>query len=368
MVRSTTDSLKKTGNRVTATVQPRSQLTPAVTRQMDDDPWALEPLELTSSRSGSLDPRLLVRFAILAPSSHNTQPWLFTASDREITVEPDITRWLEVADPTKRELHISLGCAVENIVIAAEHAGCQVHTDLVKTSGGVAVRISWEAAHGLERSLVSSNLAARIPLRRTSHAPFRPTPIATEGAEAMLASAKPFGVRAQLYDDPRTIARVADLTARADEMQFVDRAWRAELSHWLGQGVFGGSWLKARIGSLVVRYADLGKSTGKKNRELMAGSPMVGLISASEDSHEVHIESGRAFQRLALTADSLGIGVQPMSGSLEVPELRSELASSLAGAAAYPLQLFRVGYPASEEEHTPRRQLGEVLTQPSAVS
>ncbi len=64
-----------------------------------------------------------VRYATLAPSGHNTQPWKFSITGDCIRIFPDFTRALPVVDPDNRELYISLGCALENLVIAAECAG-----------------------------------------------------------------------------------------------------------------------------------------------------------------------------------------------------------------------------------------------------
>lgn len=67
--------------------------------------------------------RFLLRYAILAPSSFNTQPWKFSIGEDEIQVFTDKTRWLKVSDPDQRELYISIGCALENLLVAAEHFG-----------------------------------------------------------------------------------------------------------------------------------------------------------------------------------------------------------------------------------------------------
>ena len=65
----------------------------------------------------------LLRYATLAASSHNTQPWRFELDGDRIRVFADTSRQLRVADPDRRELFLSVGCAVENLVVAAEHYG-----------------------------------------------------------------------------------------------------------------------------------------------------------------------------------------------------------------------------------------------------
>lgn len=62
--------------------------------------------------------RMLAR-AIRAPSSHNTQPWLFDCRDERIDLLADRTRALPANDPEDRELTISCGCALMTLRVAA---------------------------------------------------------------------------------------------------------------------------------------------------------------------------------------------------------------------------------------------------------
>lgn len=70
----------------------------------------------------------LVRLATLAPSGHNTQPWKFRLEAGRIQLYPDLTRRVPVVDPDDRELWISLGSALENLLLAAAHFGYQAET------------------------------------------------------------------------------------------------------------------------------------------------------------------------------------------------------------------------------------------------
>ena len=65
----------------------------------------------------------IASYASKAPSGHNTQPWKFNITDSTITVLPNLDVALPVVDRNNRELFISLGCATENLCIAAEAKG-----------------------------------------------------------------------------------------------------------------------------------------------------------------------------------------------------------------------------------------------------
>jgi nitroreductase len=65
----------------------------------------------------------IIEYASLAPSQHNTQPWKFSITGHYIKLYPDFKRALPVVDPDNHELYISLGCVLENFIIAANHFG-----------------------------------------------------------------------------------------------------------------------------------------------------------------------------------------------------------------------------------------------------
>ncbi|MCF7990611.1 MAG: hypothetical protein K9M02_09220 [Thiohalocapsa sp.] len=67
--------------------------------------------------------RELVRCAVLAPSSHNTQCWRFEPRADGIRVRPDLSRRCPAVDPDDHHLYLSVGCAVENLQIAARAQG-----------------------------------------------------------------------------------------------------------------------------------------------------------------------------------------------------------------------------------------------------
>ena len=74
----------------------------------------------------------IIEYGTKAPSGHNTQPWLFKTSPNTIEVHPNFKRVLPIVDPDNHALYISLGCAVENVVIAAKNYGFNSIVKLLK--------------------------------------------------------------------------------------------------------------------------------------------------------------------------------------------------------------------------------------------
>jgi len=76
-------------------------------------------------KNGEMDKKLkfLIRYAILAPSGHNSQPWRFLINNSSIEIWPEYERRRSAVDPDDRELYISLGCATKNLEVAANYFG-----------------------------------------------------------------------------------------------------------------------------------------------------------------------------------------------------------------------------------------------------
>jgi len=80
--------------------------------------WNVKASEFPATGTTLEKARYAVRYAILAPSSHNTQPWHFVINGDELLVCADRTRSLPNIDPFDRELIISCGAALFNLRVA----------------------------------------------------------------------------------------------------------------------------------------------------------------------------------------------------------------------------------------------------------
>src|ERR1051326_3466942 len=68
---------------------------------------------------------LLCQLGHLAASSHNTQPWKFYIDEAgmKLVLYLDKKLVLSVSDINGRQAVVSLGCALENIIVAAAYYG-----------------------------------------------------------------------------------------------------------------------------------------------------------------------------------------------------------------------------------------------------
>ena len=84
----------------------------------------------------------LIRQATKAPSGHNAQPWLFKIKTDGIEIYADTTRRLPVVDPHDRELFVSLGCAVENLLFGGVRSF--LRTGVFGIRRYIRIHISWQ--------------------------------------------------------------------------------------------------------------------------------------------------------------------------------------------------------------------------------
>ena len=300
----------------------------------------------------------LLRYAMLAPSSHNTQPWSFSIDDEGVLISPAFDRWLEVADSDKREIYISIGCALENLLVAADHFGFGTQLKFLPEphDPGPAVRVKLEKRGSEE----SGELFDQITARHTNHNVYDGKPIAEDKLKLIQGCCEEDGLMLHLTDDPEIKRTVDDLMVEGDAIQFSDPDWREELGYWLGRGVFGTSWVTSKMSQLAVTYFNMGKNTGKKDSELLMSAPVLGVISSESDDRKDQIKAGQVFERVSLVATADDIRLHPMSQILEIPELKGRVSSLIPVSDVVPQHTFRLGY-AEPEEHTPRWPVEAVL-------
>ena len=106
----------------------------------------------------------LIRYATLAANGHSTQPWLFRPDDDGITILPDLQWRNPVVDPDDHHLYVSLGCAAENLALAAGAAGRAGAMEFDPAGDG-SMRVHYGTGHGGDQGLFEA-----IPRRQSTQA------------------------------------------------------------------------------------------------------------------------------------------------------------------------------------------------------
>jgi hypothetical protein len=315
--------------------------------------------------------RYAVRYAILAPSSHNTQPWQFVISGDELLVCADRTRSLPNIDPFDRELIISCGAALFNLRVALAYFDVPVAISTFPYSAepDVVARVTFPGSGPALKDL--ADLFDAITRRATNRGPFIQEDVPDEVVERLRAAAEAEGVDVASVRRLEVRQRIAALIAEADQQQFDDPRFRRELASWIhssrsgdgmpasSQGFAALTDFTTRIAAMTIRTFDVGNGVAAAHEQLARGSPLLVALSTPMDNNEAWLATGLGLQRLLLVATKAGYSASYLNQAIEVSELRSRLASDLK-LGGFAQLLLRVGRGA-DVPHSPRRAIAEVL-------
>jgi hypothetical protein len=306
--------------------------------------------------------RDLLRFAILAPSPKNSQPWSFAVRENKVFLLADPGRSSPISDPDRRELYIGLGCALENLLVAAEHLGLAHSVSYFpeRWRPELAAVVRFEPGGTLSTARAGTTLAA-IHQRQNNTSLFHAAEVPPEMRRRLADCCVEPDLLLNLSDDNRFHRWIVSLTVQADEIDLANPAFQLELEYWSGQQVFGPD-LGARGSKDPDAALTRNSAQTLLNQLKVESSSLLGVIRGAGDSHLIHLRTGQLFERIWLTATVLGISLNPMSQTMRRPELRSAVAGLTPSVGWIPQHLFRLGYSTSRPDRpSSRRPLSEVL-------
>jgi len=295
--------------------------------------------------------RDLVRFATLAPSSHNTQCWTFALHERAIAIVPDFSRRCPAVDPDDHHLFVSLGCAAENLMQAALANGLR---------GDVA--FDGASTEALTISLtpttpVVSPLFEAIPSRQCTRGRYDGAPLSRAELELLAHAGTGDGVHVMLITEKTAMERILDYVVEANAAQMKDPAFVKELKTWIrfseAEAVRTGDGLASRstgnpsvprwLGSLL--FSALFRTGAENDKYATQIRSSAGIaVFVSEANTKAHwIEAGRCYERFALQATALGIRNAFVNQPVEVSTLRPQFAAHLGLGARRPDLVVRFG-------------------------
>ena len=308
----------------------------------------------------------LIRYATLAANGHNAQPWKFALSTNSIEIHPDYSRRLPAVDPADRELWISLGCALENLLIAARANGYAPEVIYPEIRDLIRINLTADTPQG-------DSLINAIPARQSTRSLYDGKPIATKQRNQLQNLSLEPGIGLQFIAEPSSLATLADYVHQSTLSQYADQPFLQELIHWLRftkrealascDGLYascsGNPTVPRWIGQRFVAAAkplDLAEADVKK---LHSSSGAVVITSTSETKAD-WVRTGQVYQRMALSMTAMNIKSAFLNQPIEVESVRSQLQSALGLATALPQLLVRFGY-ANWMPRSLRRPVEQVL-------
>jgi len=314
--------------------------------------------------------RALLEYAILAPSSHNSQPWLFALGAEHIDLHADRARALPVVDPDDRELVMSCGAALFHLRAAARRFGFAPDVTTFPRPDEPDLLARLRLGPRRAASLEDIALFDAMPRRHTSRHVFAEAPLPLDLIGELTRAAAEEGCWLHLVTPEERIV-VADLTAEGDRQQARNPSFRRELAAWMHTNrsrshdgmpgyALGMGDVASLIGPLIVRTFDWGKGRAAKDRELAAGAPALLVLGSASDEPAAWLTAGQALARVLLRATVEGVSASFLNQAIEVDWLRVRLREHLLLPTA-PQIILRLGYGPSDVRPTPRRAVAEVL-------
>lgn len=351
------------------------------------EPW-------TTWRTDAEGPLGLVRAGILASNPHNTQPWLFRVTDSAVDVFADTRRHLGTFDPYRREMFLGLGCALENMMLAARANGYTPALELTEGSLDPPPADA-EAVHAAHLSIgpatsATGDLYRAIPHRHTNRGPYQLDRLVPEQLLVGLRStSEDADVEVILVSEPAARARLATLIISTTEDIIADEVMVRDSERWyrhsrseIEEHRDGPTLDATGLAPMRIAIAKiLPRPSAEKNHEYWLSNtrevqvptaPVLGLIAVRDlYDREQTLRAGRVWQRMHLWATMQELAMQPLNQPVELVDRQRSLGQHSPTALALaeitrdprwqPTFVFRVGYPERSVPSSPRRDLADVV-------
>jgi hypothetical protein len=346
-----------------------------------------EPYDAWENWRNRGGPLSTVAAAILAANAHDAQAWIFQVRDTEIDVFADHSRNLGTIDPFAREMYVSLGCALENLVVAAGGLGYAADVTLMPDP-----LLPAHAAHVALRAApaVASELFAAIRDRHTNRGPYdgRVVPQHVLTTMSGLGAADLPSARVLWWADPPGRHRVGNVILAATEAIIADEqqskdgfAWYRSSWHDIVRHSDGLTLDAQGLSDLVTAMAKVLPPSSRRDGDIfwrnqtrdvhIPTAAAFGVITVPDASNNAdRLTGGRLLERMQLWVTAHGLAMQHMNQMTEredreqilgiEPHFGAELASLVGDASRRALVSFRIGYPTHVGRKSPRRRLEDV--------
>jgi hypothetical protein len=344
---------------------------------IDLSAWSVN--EKDFPRDGSEEDKLhfCLRYAVLAPSTYNTQPWHFRIVKNKVYIYGDRRHALPVVDPDDRELTISCATALFSLRLAIRYFGYDSTTDILPSSDGEYCVATVKLGAKIDEAEQSEKDQFKALLKRhTNRGVFADKVIPEDSLKRIQKAATSEGAWLHVCDDieQRNVLR---MIAEADHIQTGDKHFRRELAAWTDQrralsndglpnlGLSYDEVINSLAPCITRRFAVKGKQTAS-NEELNNGTPILAILGTNKGGSVERVKAGQAYMKTWLQAEVEGLSISSLNQVCEVPSLRLRLHDELTSGTRAQV-VMRIGY-GGKPSFSPRRPIEEVVEVEGGIS
>lgn len=310
----------------------------------------------------------MIEAAIKAPSGHNTQPWLFKIEEDKIIIVPNYSKTLDVVDPDNRELFISLGCATENLTIAASKLGYKSEVQ-IENNRQIIIQLK-------KSEIIGDPLFSQIDRRQTNRTIYDSTIIADSILEKCM-KITPVESNISICCYNKLSSQFDTLTQyvmKGNEKQMGDAIFIKELKSMmrynkkesestndgLSYEVFGAPNLPVFISKPIMSTFLNSKKQNKSDKKKIESSSHFILFTTENNDTDTWIKLGIYMERFLLNLTKENIVHAYMNQPCEDKDLQSQLSRSLSLKEQIPQILIRVGY-GKPTAYSKRKDISQVI-------
>ncbi|MBI2450682.1 MAG: nitroreductase family protein [Candidatus Nealsonbacteria bacterium] len=309
----------------------------------------------------------LLHYGVLAPSSHNSQPWAFKIGENNLEIYADFKRKLKEGDKDGRMLFVSLGCLITNLKIAADYLGLAYDFNYLSEPTGLAAIMNFRG-----EKEKSEKYFKAIAERRSNRNRYKDMLIPEPNLKELENLNCEKSLRINFITGQELKSKIAEISSQAMGQAMSNRNFRRELASWLrtnltmkkdgmpGNG-HGISLLVSFIAPFILRHVNVSKVEAKKEKKRIMNFPAVGIISSKENNPASWLKTGELLEMILLAAQSRGIDSAIRVAAIENQEAREKLKNALNLKGFLPQMLFGLGYAEKEAPHSPRRKIEDFI-------
>lgn len=325
--------------------------------------WNIDDKEYPARGAFEDKARFLLKYAILAPSGHNSQPWKFEISKNKIVILPDYGRGRSVVDSEHLELFISIGVVSKILAISASRFGMSFRRRIVKER----VEMIFDDEITDKKNL---ELFKAITKRRTYREAFLKKKVAPEMVEK-LKKISGNKVAIEIIEEVDQIKIMSTLVKRADIVWYKSRTLIREMEEWmrddlefakdgLPSGMINMYKIAAETKYLFSKDSKIAREKANKDETIAKNTPLFIVLTTKDNEAENWIEAGEIYGEIILTAQKLGLASGVLGSITELSGIKKELTKQFKLNGHVQLVLS-VGYAKVKVPQTPRRPLEEML-------
>jgi hypothetical protein len=326
--------------------------------------WHIKTNDFSDALSDIDKLKFFARFAILAPSGHNTQPWRFNFQKGKVLVSADKARHLPYSGLQANEPFVSIGTCIETFALAAKSYGYPLSVEYDLNGRTIATLALGKKEND------DPALRDAILHRVSNRHPYEKAPLDKKLFAEIAKS--PFNtVTTQAITSPTEIEYIAQKTIEATYRTFSDREFRSELSNWVrnnktrqfdgmpgfAQGI---PTPPSMLAKHIIKRVNISKDQAKKDSKRILESRGLIILALSENSQKALIDAGRMYASVCVLAQknglaSAGVGTAVIDATSCI-EIQKHF--RLKGK---PVAIIRIGKAKKPARHTPRLPL-ELVT------